>query len=79
MTLESIHQRVLSLAAQRFQRDISAVPMEADLFETLQIDSFQAMELLTELERAFAIEVPDYELRGVTTFGALAELIRRRL
>ncbi len=43
------------------------------------IDSFQAMELLTDVEDAFDIEVPDYELNGVTTFAALVTVIERRL
>jgi acyl carrier protein len=34
---------------------------------------------LSELERQFDVEVPDYELREVRTFGQLAECIERRL
>ncbi len=45
----------------------------------LGIDSYQAMELLTDLEEAFHVEIPDYELQGVTTFGGLAEVIARRV
>ena len=37
------------------------------------------MDLLTELEESFDVEIPDYALQGVTTFGALAEVIGRRL
>ena len=37
------------------------------------------IELLTDLEEAFEVEIPDYELRGVTTFGALAMVIERRI
>ena len=37
------------------------------------------MELLTDVEEAFGVEIPDYELQGVTTFGALATVIKRRL
>ena len=52
---------------------------EHDFFEVLGIDSYQAMELLTEIEDEFDVEVPDYELQGVRTFGALASVIERRL
>ncbi|MBW2460458.1 MAG: acyl carrier protein, partial [Deltaproteobacteria bacterium] len=30
-------------------------------------------------EEAFDVEIPDYELNGVNTFGGLAEVIGRRL
>jgi acyl carrier protein len=49
------------------------------VFESLGIDSLQVLTLLSELERQFDVEVPDYELREVRTFGQLAQCIERRL
>jgi hypothetical protein len=43
------------------------------MFERLGIDSFQAVELISDLEDEFDVELPDYELQGVKTFSALAE------
>jgi acyl carrier protein len=37
------------------------------------------MDLLTELEDTFSVEIPDYELADVRTFDGLAEIIGRRL
>jgi acyl carrier protein len=37
------------------------------------------LELLSELELTFDIEIPDYELRDVRTFAELAEQIDKRL
>ena len=71
--------RLTDLAAKRFgdaARDLGA---EADLFEGLGIDSLQALDLLTDLEEAFDVEVPDYELADVRTLRGLAEVIERRL
>ena len=42
------------------------------------IDSVQAMDLLTELEDHFDVEIPDYELQDARTFAQLAEVLRRR-
>lgn len=77
--MTEMHQRLLTLASERFGKDLSGMTPEQDFFEALGIDSYQAMELLTEVEEAFDVEIPDYELQGVTTFGALAEVIGRRL
>jgi acyl carrier protein len=49
------------------------------VFESLGIDSVQVLELLSELELEFDIEIPDYELRNVKTFAELGRVIDRRL
>ena len=72
-------QRLLSLAAAHFGKDASALAPDDDFFEKLGIDSYQAMDLLTELEDSFGVEIPDYELQGITTFRGLADVIGRRL
>lgn len=71
-------QRLIELAARRFGGDPSKLAPEHDIFEKLGIDSFQAVELMSELELEFDVEVPDYELQGVRTFAALAETIDKR-
>lgn len=70
--------KLVELASARFNKDLSTLHPDDDLFERLGINSFQALELLSDLEEAFSIEIPDYELQGVSTFAALAEVIERR-
>jgi acyl carrier protein len=72
-------ERLIALAARRFNKDPSLLAETSDVFESLGIDSLQVLTLLSELERQFDVEVPDYELREVRTFGQLAECIERRL
>lgn len=67
------------LAAKRFGGVANGLDPQADLFEALGIDSLQALDLLTDLEEAFGIEIPDYEIQGVNTLAGLAEVIGRRL
>ena len=76
---DSTIQRLTELAAQRFGKDPATLKPEDDMFEALAIDSLQALDLLTDLEEAFDIEIPDYELQGMNSFAQLAEVIRRRL
>jgi acyl carrier protein len=70
--------RLISLAGKKFKVDSSGMRPEDDFFDKLGIDSVQALELLSELELEFDVEVPDYELQGVKTFAALAEVIDAR-
>ncbi|MBX2801503.1 MAG: acyl carrier protein [Myxococcales bacterium] len=67
-----------ALAVARFGAEAEALGPDDDLFETLGIDSLQALDLLTDLEGAFGVEVPDYELQGVNTLGGLAQVIGQR-
>jgi len=79
MTAASIESRLLDLAAKRFGKDRASLSVSDDMFDKLGIDSFQAMELMTDVEEEFDVEIPDYELKGVTTFVALAAVIGKRL
>jgi acyl carrier protein len=69
--------RLLDLARHRFGERAHALTVEADFFDALQIDSLQAMELLTDIEDTFGVELPDWELQGVRTLAALADLVTR--
>jgi acyl carrier protein len=77
MSADTVHT-LIKLAAKRFGADASQLRPEDDLFERLGIDSFQAVELISDLEEQFDIELPDYELQGVKTFEALAQKIDKR-
>jgi acyl carrier protein len=71
-------QKIIELAAKHFKRDAAGIAPDDDIFERLGIDSFQAVELTSEVEMEFDVEIPDYELQGVRTFAQLARLIDKR-
>ena len=80
MTVESdVVARVLRLASQQFGLPLEQLAPEQDLFDALGIDSVQALELLSTLERTFGVELPDYELAEVRSFADLAERLGDRL
>jgi len=72
-------EEVLSLAATHFKVPRAKLTPDEDFFKTLGIDSLQALDLLTRLENHFRIELPDYELQGVSDFRTLADRIQARL
>jgi acyl carrier protein len=71
--------RLIALSARRFKLDPAALAPDGDVFQSLGVDSMQVLELLSELELEFDVEIPDYELRDVKTFSELARVIDRRL
>jgi len=78
-TLDQTTQEVVDLAARHFNVAVGTLAPSDDFFKKLGIDSLQALELLTRLENHFGIELPDYELQGVTDFRTLANRIQSRL
>ncbi len=70
---------ILNLAAMHFKVPRERLTADDDFFKTLGIDSLQALDLLTRLEHHFNIELPDYELQGVSDFRTLASRIQARL
>ncbi len=78
-TLEQTTQEVLELAAEHFNLPARSLAPEDDFFKKLGIDSLQTLEMLSRLENHFGIELPDYEVQGVSDFKTLAERIQSRL
>src|SRR5436853_7814908 len=78
-TLEQTTQEVLDLAAKHFQLPSGSLAPDDDFFKKLGIDSLQTLEMLSRLENHFGIELPDYEVQGVSDFKTLAERIQSRL
>ena len=70
---------VLNLAASHFKVPREKLSPDDDFVKVLGIDSLQTLDLLTKLENHFRVELPDYELQGVTDFRTLASKIQARL
>ena len=77
--LHETTEEVLTLAAQHFKVPREQLSPDDDFFKKLGINSLQALDLLTRIEQHFHIELPDYELQGVSDFQTLAERIQSRL
>ncbi|HEY6903743.1 MAG TPA: acyl carrier protein [Candidatus Acidoferrales bacterium] len=78
-TLENTTAEILKLASVHFGVPREQLAPDDDFFRKLGINSLQALDLLTRIEQHFHIELPDYELQGVTDFRTLAERIQSRL
>jgi acyl carrier protein len=78
-TIEQTTDEVLSLAASHFKIPRVALDPSDDFYKKLGIDSLQALEMLTRLENHFGVELPDYEVQGVSDFRTLATRIQARL
>jgi len=78
-TIEQTTQEILELAAKHFKAAPGSLKPDDDFYKKLGIDSLQALEMLSRLENHFRIELPDYEVQGVSDFKTLAERVQARL
>ena len=78
-TQQQTTDEILDLAAAQFKVPRESLAADDDFFKKLGIDSLQALSMLTRLEQHFNVELPDYELQGVSDFKTLAERIQSRL
>ncbi|MGA2605855.1 MAG: acyl carrier protein [Terriglobia bacterium] len=78
-TLDQTTREILELATLQFKVPPGSLRAEDDFYKKLGIDSLQTLDLLSRLENHFKIELPDYEVQGVSDFKTLAERIQARL
>jgi acyl carrier protein len=78
-TADQTLNEILDLAAAHFRVPKEKLSADDDFFKTLGINSLQTLDLLTKLENYFHVELPDYELQGVSDFRTLAGKIQARL
>ena len=78
-TLEQTTGEILDLAAAHFKVARAELSPSDDFYKKLGIDSLQALELLSRIENHFGVELPDYEVQGVSDFQTLAARIQSRL
>ncbi len=58
--------------------EVDEIPDETP-FEDLGIDSMMAIEIVAEVERTYKLSIPEDELKEMTCFNAVYELVRRKI
>ena len=78
MTESQTLDEILDLAAGHFRLPRERLHPDDDFFAALALDSLKALDLLSRLEAHFGIELPDWEMQGVSDFRTLASKIHAR-
>ena len=58
--------------------EVDEIPDETP-FKDLGIDSMMAIEIVAEVERTYKLSIPEDELRRMTHFSAVYDLVREKL
>jgi acyl carrier protein len=73
--------RCLLVSALRLQRDPQTIDPHAELFGgDLGLDSLDAVQLVTAIEKHFAVEISDHDLArsALATIATIAALLREK-
>ncbi len=77
MTLEDIIQKVDSILIDEFELEEDAVVPSADLREDLDLDSLDAMDLVTALEKSFGFRIDETLIGEMKTVGDIHKHVRQ--
>ena len=68
-------QQLSELLADEFEIDPASIQLEAHLFEDLDIDSIDAIDMLSRLRELTGKELPADELKSVRTVSDVVALV----
>jgi len=77
MTIEksAVYQQLCTLLAEEFEIDPATITPQSNLFDDLDIDSVDAIDMLTRLRALTGKDLPADELKSVTTIGDVVTLV----
>lgn len=76
MTREEIVEQVNSLLAEEFDVETSDFAPDANIKETLSLDSLSLVDLIALVQQTYKVVIPVTELHQIQTFNNLYELHR---
>jgi acyl carrier protein len=79
MTRDEVFGQIRSMMVEMFELDEADVTLEAKVFEDLDLDSIDAIDLVARLQELSGRRVEEEKLRGVRTVGDIVTLVVEQL
>ncbi|CCX60731.1 acyl carrier protein [Bacteroides sp. CAG:598] len=79
MTREEIVKQVNILLAEEFEVKAEALLPDANVKETLNLDSLSLVDLVALMQQVYKVKIPVTELRNIQTFNNLYDYIESYL
>lgn len=75
MTKEDVLGRINDVLADEFEIDRAKLVPEARLFEDLDLDSIDAVDLIVRLQQQTSLKVKAEDFKAIRTLGDVADVI----
>lgn len=69
--------KIIEVVARVAERPAAEIKPEHDLRADLELDSYQALDLLSELEETFELDIPEVEAAKLATVGDILAYAER--
>lgn len=79
MRREEIVEQVNTLLAEEFEVEVETLLPEANVKETLNLDSLSLVDLVALMQQKYKVKIPVTELRNIQTFNNLYDYIELHL
>lgn len=79
MTKQEIIDKINNDIAEEYEVPINAITPDAEIWQTLQLDSMRALQIIIIVKRLFGILIPPRHLPRLTTFQTLYDYIWEKI
>ncbi|MBE6307171.1 MAG: acyl carrier protein [Bacteroidaceae bacterium] len=79
MEKEALIEKINTVLSEEFEVEVSEMTPEADIKETLQLDSLSLVDMVALIDSEFGVKIKGTELVQVKTFGALYDFVHERM
>lgn len=79
MTKDDIHQRIARIMEETFEIDPARVTLEAKLYDDLEIDSIDAVDLIVQLKPVAGRRLEPEAFKQVRTVGDVVDALHNLL
>lgn len=79
MTREEIIEKVNTSLAEEFEVEASTLTPDANVKETLSLDSLSLVDLVALIQQTYQVKIPVSDLRQIQTFTDLYDYIESHL
>lgn len=79
MTNEEIIEKIRTTLAEEFEVDVDSIQPEANLIETLELDSLDFVDMVVLIEQNFGFTVTGNDFVGIKTFQDFYDFIIKRM
>lgn len=79
MTREEIINQVNSMLAEEFEVEVSEITPDANVKDTLSLDSLSLVDLVALVQQTYKVKIPVADLPQIKTFANLYDYIETHL
>lgn len=72
-------EKINEVLAEEFEVDVETITPDANIKETLQLDSLALVDMVAVLETEFGVKIAGADIVNIKTFEALYDFVTERL